>query len=1106
METVSKGDRVEVDGRRGTVISTWEHEDKRIFLVHFDDGQKGYIREEDIALAKDSLERLANMDLDDFIDFVLYIDATRLLLEYAYNPFVLASTSKIDVLPHQVGAVARMVSIPTPRFLLADDVGLGKTIEAGMVLEELRERGVAKKVLIVVPAALARQWQREMEEKFGVRYIIVDSEYVRAKRKEGIRNPFEALENLIVSMDYAKKEHIKDLICKVPWDIVIVDEAHKFSVHPKGAGGVEKTDRYRLGEELAPKTKSLLLLTATPHNGDNQDFASRLTLLNPYLATSGSLDDLMIRRIKEDVYRFERENGKLVEKRIFPPRKSETVEVSLSSEEKAFYDDLTDYIKASFKAARKRLGETAKFQSVMLALMILQRRAASSLHAANISLQNRINRIEERAVTPEEAQELLAELRDAEEEGDEDRAEQLRRRLEGVSIYTGKELQREIRELEKLRDRAKDLEREDSKAKRLLRVLETVKRGDPEGKVLVFTEYRDTLEYLLGILTGAGYSVASIHGGMDFDTRVDQETMFKIDADFMVATDAAGEGLNLQFSNIVVNYEIPWNPNRLEQRIGRVHRYGQNRRVFVYNFLAADTIEEMVWKKVLEKLEAIRNKLGDRVFDVLGHIVTEKDIHKLYRELMLAPQAEWEAAAGEIEERMEEKLEFLDQIERLLIRDRLSPNEFKVKYTIDPEKTVDEEEVKRFVDIYVRQQGGKITPVENENLVDIITPQSVLEVVETPVIRGSFNKRSALNKGVDYIALGNKAVMAMMKHASQGTDKAAVLKPSKPSKGILLFYKTATVDRLQNIHDEKLVSLFYDANTSDLTEIDPRAIWDYEPIDGDVKPDPDLIHEAGQYAAKKLDKIIDRLTTEAKEKASASAKKKREAALMHYTKLIDDSENRIKEYEKRAITEPHFKGLAAAERKRVEVYLKDQADALRLIEKEAELTPTPPELVAVAIVLPSAPKEADKKRIAKTEETKRKVEDAGMKKAREKEENEGRKPRDVSREFCGYDIISFLPETQPKEGEYPQPVNAERLIEVKAFKDTGDLELTSNEWDKARRWQDKYWLYVVEKALTRPQLFPIRNPYKVLRDKAEKVPEITYKWIIKGWKLVAEAD
>jgi superfamily II DNA or RNA helicase len=1105
MEKVSKGDRVEVKGRRGTVISSWEHEDKRIYLVHFDDGQKGYVRGEDIELAKDALERLVNMDLDDFIDFVLYIDATRLLLEYAYNPYVLASTSKIDVVPHQVGAVARMVSIPTPRFLLADDVGLGKTIEAGMVLEELKERGVIRKVLLIVPAALARQWKREMEEKFGAHYVIVDSEYVRTKRKEGIANPFEAVDNAIISMDYAKKEHIKDLICKVPWDIVIIDEAHKLSVHTKGAS-IEKTDRYRLGEDLAPRTKSLILLTATPHNGDDQDFTHRLMLLNPYLATSGSLDDLMIRRLKEDVYRFEWKDGRLVEKPIFPERKSETIQVSLSSEEKDFYEDLTEYIKASFKAARERLGEDARFQSVVLALMILQRRAASSFHAAGISLQNRINRIKERAVTPEEAQELLDQLREAEEEGDEDKVEELRTRLEGVSIYTGEELQQEKKELEKLRDRAKLLEVEDSKAKRLLKVLETVKRGDPEGKVLIFTEYRDTLEYLQGILIGAGYTVASIHGGMDYDTRVEQEAKFNTDADFMVATDAAGEGLNLQFSNIVINYELPWNPNRLEQRIGRVHRYGQSKNVFVYNFLAADTIEERVWNKVLEKLETIRNKLGDRVFDVLGRIVSEKEIHQLYRELLLAPKAEWEAVAREIEERIDEKLDFLEQIERLLIRHKLSPEEFKAKYTIDLEKTVDEEEVKRFIDIYVRRHGGKVTPVEDENLVDIVLPQSVLGVLETPVIRGSFNKRIALNKGVDYIALGNKAVMAMVRHASEGTDKAAVLKSPKLSKGILLFYKAATVDRLQNIHDEKLLSLFYDTEKSDIIEIDPRAIWDHEPLDGNVKPDPDLIYIAKENSTKALEKIIDRLATEAERKAGERAKRKREAALMHYTKLIEDSESRIKEYEKRAITEPHFKGLAAAERKKVEAYLKDQSDALSLIEKEAELSPTPPELIATAIVLPSAPKEEEAKKIAKAEEMKRKVENAGMNEAMKKETEEGRVPIDVSKEFRGYDVISFLPKTVPKEGAYPLAVNAERIIEVKAFKDSGDLELSSNEWDKARRWQDKYWLYVVENALTEPKLFPIRNPYKVLRDKAEKVTEITYKWVIKNWKHVIEAD
>lgn len=413
--------------------------------------------------------------------------------------------------------------------------------------------------------------------------------------------------------------------------------------------------------------------------------------------------------------------------------------------------------------------------------------------------------------------------------------------------------------------------------------------------------------------------------------------------------------------------------------------------------------------------------------------------------------------------------------------------------------------MKRFVDVYIRRHGGRVTPVENK-IVDIITPQSVLSIVETPVIRGAFNKKTALNKGIDYIALGNKAVMAMVRHASQDTDKATLLKAPRPSKGILLFYKTAAVDRLQNIHDEHLVSVFYDADSKDLTEIDPRAIWDYEPINGDVKPDPDLIKTASQKAVKALEEIVDRLTAEARERASNRAKRKREAALMHYTSLIESVEDRVKEYEKRSIMEPHFKGLAAAERKKIEAHLKDQTEALGLIEKEEEVSPTPPELVAAAIVLPSAPKEVDMKRTAKAEEAKRKVEGAGMMEAMRKEREEGRQAIDVSREFCGYDIISYLPEKLPKDRGYPQAVNAERLIEVKAFKDSGDLQLTSNEWDKARRWGNKYWLYIVENALTKPQLTSISDPFNILKDKAEKVAEITYKWVIRDWKRVVEAD
>ena len=1097
MSQLSKGDRVEAEGRRGTVISIWEHSGKKVYWIHFDDGDKGYFHEEDISLAPDALERLKERNLDNFLDFILYVDATRLLLDYAYNPYVLASTSKIDVLPYQVEAVARIVSTPTPRFLLADDVGLGKTIMAGMVLEELRERGVANKILLVVPAGLARKWKKEIAEKFGAEFVIVNSEYVRMKRGEGVRNPFEAVGNAIISMDYAKQEHVKDRVCRIAWDVVVVDEAHKLSVHSKGVG-VEKTERFKLGEALAPKAKSLIFLTATPHNGDEQDFMHRLMLLNPYLATSGSLEDLMIRRIKEDVYRLERDDGKLVKKEIFPPRKSETVEVSLTPEESQFYDDLTDYIKDSYGAARQRLREESKVQSVIFALMILQRRAASSFHAAMISLENRMRRIRERAVTPEEAETLLKKLREAEEEGDEDSAEELRARLEGLTIYTGEELEHEISLLERLRDRAGDLARVDSKSKRLLTVLEKVKEGDPEAKVLVFTEYRDTLEHLQSILSGVGYTLASIHGGMGFDVREDEQRRFHTEADVMVATDAAGEGIDLQFSNIVVNYELPWNPNRLQQRIGRVHRYGQRKNVFIYNFLATGTIEEQVWDKVLEKLNTIRKRLGERVYDVLGSIVTEKEIHRLYRELTLAPQAEWEAIAKESEKRIDERLELLGRIEGLLIRDRLNPEEFREKYTIDSEKTVDEEEVKRFVDIYVKSHDGKVSQVEPQ-MFDIVLPLTVVDMVDTPVIRGSFTKDVAMQTGVDYIALGNRAVMAMAKDASKDTGKATALTGPKFTKGVLLFYKISAIDRLQNTQDERLISLYYDADGGEVIEVDSRCIWDCEPGDLKRKVDPSLIRNAQTKAEKAISEIVDRLLEENRGRAAERAGKKREAALMHFTSLIEEAEGRIGEYEERSIMEPHFKGLAAAERKKMEGYLREQTEALSQIEKEAEVGPAPPELVAAALVLPSTVEVVHGKRRHIDETLKRKVEDAGMRASMKKEREEGREPVDVSREFCGYDIAAY-PKGAVRGERMPSAVGAERLIEVKAFKDTGVLELTSNEWDKARRWSDKYWLYVVERALTEPTLTPIRDPYRTFKDRAERVAEVTYKWVVKKWK------
>jgi len=614
----------------------------------------------DPILSADQLDQLTVSPIDqpfdgDPVRFRLGVEAARLSLAYEYDPYFSLSISRIDPLPHQLEAVYEyFLSLPRIRFLLADDPGAGKTIMAGLLLKELKIRGLVQRTLIVAPANLTFQWQREMKDKFRETFDVMRGEVLRSQYGQ---NPWQERNQVVTSVSWISRvEDANESLLRSRWDLIIVDEAHKMSAYSED----KKTLAFKLGEALSDRTDHYLLMTATPHKGDPANFRLFLSLLDPDVyGDVKSLEEAMsrrsapfyLRRTKEALVTFPDENGDVHP--LFTNRDVRTAKFDLDGEEYDFYDELTRYVEdQSIKAAAS---ESPQARALGFIMAMLQRRFASSVYAVRRSLERMRDKRQRILDDPEGyRQEQIARKLpdDFEDLTDEEQVKILSDLEEVVISIDPAVLREEIQRLGKLIDHARSLESRDveSKLTRLREVLtENNVFSDPKMKLLVFTEHKDTLDYLagdgrdgrpLGKLRQWGLTVTQIHGGMkigDRDTpgsRIYAERDFRENAQVLVATEAAGEGINLQFCWFMVNYDIPWNPVRLEQRMGRIHRYGQKRDCLIFNFVAVNTREGRVLQKLLGRLLEIKNELGtDKVFDVVGEVFPSNLLEKLFREM-----------------------------------------------------------------------------------------------------------------------------------------------------------------------------------------------------------------------------------------------------------------------------------------------------------------------------------------------------------------------------------------------------------------------------------------------------------------------------------------
>lgn len=577
-------------------------------------------------------------------------EAYRINLAYIFDPYLAVHTSSIEPLPHQISAVYQeMLSRLPLRYILADDPGAGKTIMTGLFLKELIIRGDLKRCLIVSPGSLAEQWQDELYRKFNLRFEILTNDRIESAVSGNI---FTEANYAIARLDkLARNEQIQEKLRVTDWDLIVCDEAHKMSATMWG-GEAKYTRRFQLGRLLSGITRHFLLLTATPHNGKEEDFQLFLSLIDQDrfggASRSGAqavdVSDVMRRLVKEDLLKFDG-------RPLFPERIAYTVNYDLSPKEAELYTAVTNYVQEEFNRADQLNGE--RKNTVGFALTILQRRLASSPEAIYQSLRRRVERLERRLAEEElgkRADDYRAAIDFGEDDFDEDdfSSEELETAEEALvdkasAASTIKELRAEIATLKELENIANEIRMsgEDRKWEELSSLLQdNSSMFGADGlreKLIIFTEHRDTLRYLtdkIRSLLGSDDAVVNIHGGMLRDERRKVEELFKQDKEvrILIATDAAGEGINLQRAHLMVNYDLPWNPNRLEQRFGRIHRIGQTEVCHLWNLVSRETREGMVFQRLFEKLEQEKASLGGKVFDILGKVTFN---NRSLRELLI---------------------------------------------------------------------------------------------------------------------------------------------------------------------------------------------------------------------------------------------------------------------------------------------------------------------------------------------------------------------------------------------------------------------------------------------------------------------------------------
>lgn len=564
-------------------------------------------------------------------NYLRYVMLLSKIKNETASGFLSALASGVIPLPHQLHVLNRAMATNNVRYILADEVGLGKTIEAGMIIKELKSRGLVQRVLVVCPTGLVTQWASEMQEKFHEKFhVILPSDYDTIRRLTDADDVYGQYDQVISPMDSIKPiekhagwtdEHVQKYneeriysIINSGWDLIVIDEAHRV------AGSSGEVARYKLGYLLSQASPYLLLLSATPHNGKTEPFLRLVRLLdeeafpNSKSIVKEQVAPYLIRTEKREAID---NNGNL----LFKNRVTHLVELHWDERhtfQRELYELVSHYVSKTYDKARRN---RKKNMCLIFLLIIMQRMVTSSTAAVRQSLERRLEALKSQNTRISS----LTEADLAEMEIEDDVAEA----IEAISLNMAEE----IEELEHIIAVAKQAEFQhaDVKVEHLIDTIDEILSDDRSQKIIIFTEFVATQKYLQQFLENRGFTVSVLNGSMSIDERNDALREFKTQTSIFISTDAGGEGLNLQFSNIIINYDLPWNPMKIEQRCGRADRIGQQRDVQIYNFIVGDTVENRVREVLEQKLSVILKELGvDKYSDVLDSEVAELDFTEVY--------------------------------------------------------------------------------------------------------------------------------------------------------------------------------------------------------------------------------------------------------------------------------------------------------------------------------------------------------------------------------------------------------------------------------------------------------------------------------------------
>ena len=1075
----------------------------------------------------------------------LLVESARIRLAYAHDTQFAVSLSGIRTLPHQIEAVYfRMLPQPRLRFLLADDPGAGKTIMAGLLIKELKLRGAIERILILCPAPLTIQWQDELLRWFGEPFEII----FYAVDQQQLVNPWQRASQVIASLDYAKQEGVRERVWQQRWDMVVIDEAHKCSAYTKRSTArsdeVDKTKRYQLAERLTSQTDHVLLLTATPHHGDDDRFAHFVRLIDPDLfpephrlaERAGEIRrDILrlgpdcpwaLRRLKEDLKDI---HGR----RLFPDRHAHTVTFRLNREEYDLYKDVTAFI-------NRFLPQTSgqKKARVALARTVLQRRLASSTFAVCESIRRRLERQENLLKELEDLppakrarrlEQMQGRLPDAEQDEDDLDDETRDRLLDEVTAAVElDQLREEIAALRDLLTQARRVREHatDSKLAALRQCLERAQFNelrDGRGKLLIFTEHRDTLTYLRDHLQRWGYFVCDIHGGMNPHERKCAQERFRTAAQVCVATEAAGEGINLQFCHLMINYDLPWNPTRLEQRLGRIHRIGQERECHVFNFVASESeggqpvIEGRILQRLLEKIEQMRAVLADRVFDVIGEVLALNDVNlpEMLREAAHDPR------------RLDE---YLDQIERIDPQRLRSYEEAtgialaraNVDFSAIQQSNAEAEE-RRLMPKYVERhflEAARTVGLKVEPRADGLWR---VEHVLADLRSDRLNAVRRLGKPED----SYRKLTFRKEHLDQDQHLDAVLLgPGHPLYAAVdeqLNEQLAGIVGGTAVYVDHLADTPYRLHFFEMAILGQKIAGDRDILFAElvaVREDPQA-PPAERFSVVPADVLIDLpahpnppaecdrfdhapaadfLKATYQMEVRARCQKER----LHYVNVcreylersfdarIRAAQDRVMSLRAREASSPEV-GIA---RQRAESDLADlqraRKERLEGLERLKMARHGPLRHIATALVLPPGVDVAAELADELDPEVRRRAEKAAEDIVVAYEEARGWTCERVGHLKIGFDIRSLGP-ADPQTG-YRDPVQGIRRIEVKGRARGQPIRLTTNEWYKAAQLGDTYWLYVVWDPLNNPSPEPLRiqNPVKHLDHAKREVVAARY--------------